>query len=235
MIKYEKSVKLKKDEFVNFFKCSQDKITIRPVDLTDAGHGIVVHDVSVQSKEVHRLYSKKKGDLTTVNVSILIEDYVPISTVDRLFEWLTVPMLITDKKWADLGYVEELRFRVDCNKFNFYTERVFNCDEYYGWDEDNVENCITPVLKQLKEDYEVYEKEYSNLTDSPSYTTLLETRTALGFGKDVTFTFTCNPLLFEEKEEPYVELAILARDYCGEMGDTSEEIDEFLLTEFGIK
>ena len=226
-IHYPRLLVLNEESFTNFFRNTEDLITMRPVFI-DKLTGIVIKDFTITTEETHE-FMNQHGDLSTLTVSVNTEEYVGITTVKKLYDMMTTsPILIKDEEWCE-GFVDDLRYSVKRGDFHYALEKVFNENDVHGWEPDCMEEVVIPALKNIREDYIALTKGLKELTDSPAFKVEFEVQSVRGTG-DTDFKFYSYPM---KDSKIYLELTLT--DYQGEIGDTKEEFDEFLFERFGIE
>lgn len=172
-MKTKKEIRLTRDEFIDFFDRNQDRLMHGPIVKIDDGK-ITICNFTIETGD-HHYFMTKTGDLKTISVSVLTEDHIISSTVQDLWKELTTTRDIKDPEWAlKVGYVDQVRFQRSESGCIFYTERVFDENNYDGWDIDNTSEVVLPTLKKIQSDYNNITRGLKELDDSPTYSVKVE-------------------------------------------------------------
>jgi len=227
-IHHERTLYLNKESFINFFRNSENSLAIRPVFI-DKFTGSIVKDFTIITEESHGFYTDKKDKSKILRVTITTERYIGCTSVEKLFKIMTDPPIkITDNDWRDDDFINNLKYSVKHTDLCYPLEKVFNKDTIEDWDTNNMENVVIPSLDLLKRDYTKLTERFEEMDDF-NFEIKFETHSLPNI-PDVEFKFYSDPI--EDSSIVYLDLCLT--DYQGEVGDTEDELDEFLERKYGI-
>lgn len=224
-IHHERTLYLNKESFINFFRNSENSLTIRPVFI-DKFTGSIVKDFTIITEESHEFYTDKKDKSKILRVTITSEEYIGCTSVEKLFNWMTnIPIKITDDDWEN-DFIDNLKYTVKYSDLCYPLEKVFNKDTIENWDINNTD-VVTSSLYLLKRDYTKLTERFEEM--NLDFEIKFETHSLPNI-PDVEFKFYSDPV--EDSSIVYLDLCLT--DYQGEVGDTEGELDEFLERKYGI-